>query len=83
MMDRNASSSDVHPVSSRRLVRGGLRDEVAISHQQQVTAVVGFVQSHGWKPAGVVPARARSGELLPQICPQHRVQTHSRLVENQ
>ena len=59
-----------------------MRHQVAVAHQQQVTAVVGFVHHvAGDQQRG--PAAGEIGELLPEVCPQHGVQPHCRFVENQ
>ena len=59
-----------------------MRDQLTVAHQQQVTAVVGFVHHMaGDQQRG--PGAGQVGELLPQICAQHGIQTHGRFVEHQ
>ena len=82
MIDRNASSSELHPVSSRSWVRCGVGDQLPVAHEQQIAAVIGLVHhmaGHHQRGAGA----GQRVELQPEVSPQHGIQADRGFVEDQ
>ena len=82
IMDRNASSSDVHPVSSRSWV--GVVWATKLPSRISRRSPQWSASSMTWlETSSVVPRAGELGELLPEIHSQHRIQPDRGLVEHQ